>query len=336
MGRRPRRRGHGSAALINGQGARSAAAAPRMTRESTSWRKATTLRLGRRQPGSRVKATSPSPLRLARRQDERPLEPPDHPVVLQRPAGVLAPLDRGHQAVLDQRHQGLHPAPGVGLHEPGADCGMEHVRSRASRSLGTREVSGAGGRREPATSAVPRDRQLHPPRRRHRQRPSDLAPHVPLLRSHALAPAVDHQLRGVDGAQAQRPPVVALPLGPAGRGEGVRPADVVPVVDVEGEGDDPPAVGRLLGQSRQQAIRRRTARAPLRGEQLDHHRSALGGGSRRRSRITGHRGSARHEGDERRCQRKGRTDHACLQSSPPRFSPVVALYAEARARLGRL
>ena len=50
--------------------------------------------------------------------------------------------------------------------------------------------------------------------------------------------AVDHHLRRVDVALLQGAGVDALPLGGLLAGEAVLPADVVPVVDVEGQRDD--------------------------------------------------------------------------------------------------
>ena len=59
-----------------------------------------------------------------------------------------------------------------------------------------------------------------------------------------------------------------LPLGKGGVGIGVLPADVVPIVDVEGEGDD----FRPLRQLAQEGVGRRARAAALGGEELDDDR----------------------------------------------------------------
>src|SRR3546814_15477317 len=88
-----------------------------------------------------------------------------------------------------------------------------------------------------------------------------------------VAAAVDHHLRRVDVAQAELGNIVALALGVLCGGEGILPADVVPVVDVERQRQH----ARLVGQLSEQRIGRRTGAAALRGEQLDHYWASLAG-----------------------------------------------------------
>ena len=77
--------------------------------------------------------------------------------------------------------------------------------------------------------------------------------------------AVDHHLRRVDVALLEGAGVDALPLGALLAGEAVLPADVVPVIDVEGQGDDV----RPRCQLAEIQIGRRAGAAALRGEELD-------------------------------------------------------------------
>ncbi len=53
-----------------------------------------------------------------------------------------------------------------------------------------------------------------------------------------MAVSVNDHLGRVDAIVAAFAGIVSLPLGVGGRGEGVTPADVIPVVDVERQADD--------------------------------------------------------------------------------------------------
>jgi hypothetical protein len=86
-----------------------------------------------------------------------------------------------------------------------------------------------------------------------------------LVGAHDMLAAVDHRLRRVDVAVAARHGVVALALGIVVAGQRVLPAQPVPDVDVERQGEDVVARG-VLGQQR---IGRRAGRTALAGEQLD-------------------------------------------------------------------
>src|SRR3546814_9528433 len=91
-------------------------------------------------------------------------------------------------------------------------------------------------------------------------------PYTTLFRSSGaddVAAAVDHHLRRVDVAQAELGNIVALALGVLCGGEGILPADVVPVVDVERQRQH----ARLVGQLSEQRIGRRTGAAALRSEE---------------------------------------------------------------------
>jgi hypothetical protein len=103
---------------------------------------------------------------------------------------------------------------------------------------------------------------------RHGARLSDQLLDLGPVRAHDIGAPVDHHLRRVDGAQAQRARIAALAPGEVGAGEGVLPADVVPVVDMEGKGDHVPALRQLA----KERVGRRAGAAALRGEQLDHDR----------------------------------------------------------------
>jgi hypothetical protein len=67
--------------------------------------------------------------------------------------------------------------------------------------------------------------------------------------------------------------VALLELRPARRGERIGPAEAVPIIDVEGQRNHR-ARGPAAAELGKQEVRRRTARASLRGDQLEHHRAA--------------------------------------------------------------
>ena len=53
-----------------------------------------------------------------------------------------------------------------------------------------------------------------------------------------FAAAVDDELRRVNAIALEGARVLLLPLGPVVRGEGVAPAEMIPVIDVFFDGDD--------------------------------------------------------------------------------------------------
>ena len=101
----------------------------------------------------------------------------------------------------------------------------------------------------------------------------------PVRADHVVRP-VDHELGGIDVVGVPGLGIGLLPLGIGLGAEGVRPADIVPVVDMVGEPDDIGPVGDVA----EQRIGRRTGRAALAGEQLEHRLGVgldLGSGRRR-------------------------------------------------------
>jgi hypothetical protein len=125
-----------------------------------------------------------------------------------------------------------------------------------------------------------RDRQL-----RQLSGPSDHLSHAHPVRADRIDATVDDHLRGVNGPQIQRAGIAALAPGEIGMGEGVLPADIVPVVDVEGERDHVLAPRQLA----EEGVGGRAGAAALRGEKLHHHRGA---------RLAGRDGGAGEIGSE--------------------------------------
>jgi hypothetical protein len=87
-----------------------------------------------------------------------------------------------------------------------------------------------------------------------------------LVAAQRMHRAVDHRLRGVDLAVAARLGVSALTVRMAGHRQRVFPAEIVPVVDGEAHHDH----RRIARKFAHQLVGRRTRRAALAGEQLDH------------------------------------------------------------------
>src|SRR5439155_18247080 len=72
--------------------------------------------------------------------------------------------------------------------------------------------------------------------------------------------------------------ILALPRGGLRHGERVAPAEVVPVVDLPGEGNDLDVVVRLIGaELAQEIVGGGTAGATFRGEELDEDGDTIGG-----------------------------------------------------------
>ncbi len=82
---------------------------------------------------------------------------------------------------------------------------------------------------------------------------------------HPILPADDH-LRGIDHAAADSLGIGLLPLCVLRVCKGIFPADVVPVIHMQGQGDHI----RAFGQFGHEFIGGRAGRAALRGEKLDH------------------------------------------------------------------
>src|SRR5882762_11289562 len=117
---------------------------------------------------------------------------------------------------------------------------------------------------------------------------------------------VHHHLWCIRVTVPEYPGINILPGRPVSRRERIRPAQIVPVIDVLLQGDQLHIpVKRFFGQSRQQSIRRRTARAALGCKQFDHYRCA---GSPRRP-----RGLLSGWSNQRQCreQRKRSERQAC-------------------------
>jgi hypothetical protein len=109
---------------------------------------------------------------------------------------------------------------------------------------------------------------------------------------HALG-AVDDHLWRIDARRAPARRIGALAVGILLVAEGVGPADIIPVVDMPGEGDD---IGPL-GELGQHGVGLGTGRAALRGDQL-HHRLGVGAdlaGMGRREQQCGRNGGGQEE-----------------------------------------
>jgi hypothetical protein len=83
------------------------------------------------------------------------------------------------------------------------------------------------------------------------------------LTSALLAP--QEALADVTVTPARR--IVTLALGAVRRAQRVTPSEIIPVIDIERQGDD----AGLAAELGQEGIGRRASRAALTGEQLHHH-----------------------------------------------------------------
>ena len=88
----------------------------------------------------------------------------------------------------------------------------------------------------------------------------------------------DYHLRRIDRPIARRGRIGPLPVGVLRAREAILPADVIPVIDMQREGQNI-IPRRKLAQKR---IRRRAARTPLGREKLDHHDPIREGGRSKR------------------------------------------------------
>ena len=96
---------------------------------------------------------------------------------------------------------------------------------------------------------------------------------LPFIRTGGLGQAMDHHLRRVDERPGEVARIGPLPLGVGRIGKGILPADVIPVIHMERQGDDVAALGQLA----KQRIGRRAGRAPLRRIEFDDRRAPVAG-----------------------------------------------------------
>jgi len=134
----------------------------------------------------------------------------------------------------------------------------------------------------------------HADRNPHVLQPLRRIPHRHLDRRLAgavhVGDAVNHGLGRVDLAVAPRTRIGTLALAVGWAAERIAPAEIVPIVDGIRERDD----ARLLGELAKKRVRRRTGRAALAREQLDHR---------------GRRAGARHAGSGK-CESRERSKAA--------------------------
>jgi hypothetical protein len=175
-------------------------------------------------------------------------------VLAQRPPGILAAADGGLRLgqVTEQRHlRRGHAVRGRHPHQQLAAAGADlHRHAGARRRDQPRNARGVA--------------------------------------THDVGAAVDHHLRRVHRGAAELPRILTLALRRRRQLEAIAPAELVPVIDMEGQ-------GQHVGTARQfpeLRVRRRTGTAALRCEKLDDSRPAAAWGGERRG---------RHCGDQQRC-----------------------------------
>jgi hypothetical protein len=88
------------------------------------------------------------------------------------------------------------------------------------------------------------------------------------VRADCLPPAIDDNLRRVDGGKIQKRSVMLLALGRLTAGKGILPAQPIPVIDMKRKCQHI----RTAGELGKQRVGRRTGRATLGGEELDQNR----------------------------------------------------------------
>jgi hypothetical protein len=127
---------------------------------------------------------------------------------------------------------------------------------------------------------------------------TDLLASIARIAADELSTAVDDHLRSIDAAVGESGGVVLLATGEIGRGEGVGPAEVVPVVDVFFESDDFGAInGLVFRQFFEEGIGGRATRAPFGGEEFDDN-GLPGSGIGELGMSGGVRGPAGREGND--------------------------------------
>ena len=114
-----------------------------------------------------------------------------------------------------------------------------------------------------------------------------------------FARTADDGLRCVGGGEAHGVGVADLTLRPVGRGEGIAPAEPIPIIDVVDQRDDAATQLRVTGDVVDQRVGGRTARATLRSEELDddRRRSELRRSAVHRQREHGNDGNGGNESD---------------------------------------
>ncbi len=186
--------------------------------------------------------------------------------------------------------------PGAERHHGSDDVAL---LQRAARILASRDGGGvarveadehqlaaarpaAGDEAHAARHAQQRHRHRRTRARRRRDRGSDRR----AVAADHVGRAIDDQLWRIDRVEMQAGGVAALTLGRRRQGEPIRPAQRVPVGDMKRQREH---ARRPPGEFGEQRLRRRTRRAPLRGEQFRHHRAA--------GRVV--RAGRRHDADRR-------------------------------------
>jgi hypothetical protein len=127
--------------------------------------------------------------------------------------------------------------------------------------------------------------------------------------------AVDHDLRGVGFAQAELGHIGLLALGELRPGEGVGPAEIVPVVDRQGQDED----ARLLGELGHMGVGLAAGLAALGREKLDDH-----------GRL-GRKRSNRHGGEDQ-AEKRGGPHRGDLKQSSALAQPQYGVKLPALAR----
>jgi adenylate cyclase len=194
----------------------------------------------------------------------------------------------GHDRRFGQRQPHLAPMPDPGgddlAHHVGVGDGATGVLPAADldddlgnqgddpdRRLLAHFASWCGGDVDPHFAIPAGQRNGNDRGRIARTLPRHGGKHRIAVRAEHLVAAVNHRLRRVDLAVAAARGVIALALGAVRRAQRVAPSEVVPVVDVERQGDD----ALPLTEFGQQGIGRRRGRAALTGKQLNHDRPPL-------------------------------------------------------------
>jgi hypothetical protein len=174
------------------------------------------------------------PARIERQRSDQAAH---HVVVAQALAGIFAGADRGIEIVLIDGQPGL----GAGrrrrdlsaYRHPGSGCDVQFDGdARAGARLGR------GIKRTAAAAPVP---------------------------------TVAQELRGIDRAGARQRRHGVLALRKLLAGEAIRPAQAIPVVDMEGQRHQASGVGPGVLEARQAAVGGRTGIAALRGIEFEQH-----------------------------------------------------------------
>ena len=110
--------------------------------------------------------------------------------------------------------------------------------------------------------------------------PADLLESFVCTIADELRDPVNNHLRSVDAAVGENVGVLLLTTREIGRGKGIGPAEVVPVIDVLFESEDFDAVDGLIGpEFFEERIRRRTTGAALGGKEFEDNGLLTGEGT---------------------------------------------------------